>query len=163
GDRFIRCQSADGGMIVNISGARTGERLGPGEAGAHHGLEHFGFDSERLETAIERLQRLGATPLEGPIDVPSGPPIASPRAPARLDVPYGPSPPETLDVFPAAGAEPAPVQVFIHGGYWRALDKSDFSFVARAFHLDAVVVVINYGLIPAVDMDELVRQCRQAL
>ncbi|PYM39513.1 MAG: alpha/beta hydrolase [Candidatus Rokuibacteriota bacterium] len=83
--------------------------------------------------------------------------------PGRLDVPYGPSPPETLDVFPAAGAEPAPVQVFIHGGYWRALDKSDFSFVARAFHLDAVVVVINYGLIPAVDMDELVRQCRQAL
>lgn len=83
--------------------------------------------------------------------------------PSRLDVPYGPTPAETLDVFPAVGPEPAPVQVFIHGGYWRALDKSDFSFVARAFHLDAVVVVINYGLIPAVDMDELVRQCRAAL
>ena len=83
--------------------------------------------------------------------------------PGRLDVPYGPSTAETLDVFPAVGPEPAPVQVFIHGGYWRALDKSDFSFVARAFHLDAVVVVINYALIPAVDMDELVRQCRAAV
>ncbi len=83
--------------------------------------------------------------------------------PGRLDVPYGSSPAETLDVFPAAVPGPAPVQVFVHGGYWRALDKSDFSFVARAFHLEATVAVINYGLIPAVDMDELVRQCRAAL
>src|SRR5262245_41037514 len=32
GDRFVRCQSEDGGMNVNISGARTNERLGPGDA-----------------------------------------------------------------------------------------------------------------------------------
>jgi len=38
--------------------------------------------------------------------------------PGRLDVPYGPSAAETLDVFPAAAAEPAPVQVFIHGGLY---------------------------------------------
>src|SRR5262245_48689015 len=44
GDRFVRCQSEDGGMNVNISGARTNERLGPGDASAHHGLEHFGLD-----------------------------------------------------------------------------------------------------------------------
>src|SRR5207245_2841456 len=60
GDRFIRCQSEDGGMGVNISGARTGERLGPGDASAHHGLEHFGFDSTHLETDIKRLEGLGA-------------------------------------------------------------------------------------------------------
>jgi len=86
GDRFIRCQSADGGMFVNISGARTGERLGPGDAGAHHGLEHFGFDSERLETDIARLERLGATLLEGPIDVPDGPRIAFLRAPDAVRI-----------------------------------------------------------------------------
>ena len=39
GDRFVRCQSADGGMAVNISGPRTGESLQPGNASAHFGLE----------------------------------------------------------------------------------------------------------------------------
>src|SRR5262245_30534880 len=67
----------------------------------------------------------------------------------RLDVPYGPTPAETLDIFPAAGPGPAPVNVFIHGGYWMAFDKKDFSFVARAFHpAGAATVVINYALIP---------------
>jgi lactoylglutathione lyase len=56
GDRFVRCQSEDGGMNVNISGARSNERLGLGDASAHHGLEHFGFDSVNLETDIRRLE-----------------------------------------------------------------------------------------------------------
>ncbi|HXH83098.1 MAG TPA: VOC family protein [Candidatus Tectomicrobia bacterium] len=81
GDRFIRCLSEDGGMAVNISGARTGETLGPGDASAHHGLEHFGFDSADLEADIARLERLGAQLLEGPIQVPNGPRIAFLRAP----------------------------------------------------------------------------------
>jgi lactoylglutathione lyase len=81
GDRFIRCQSEDGGMAVNISGARTGERLGPGDASAHHGLEHFGFDSADLEADIRRLEGLGAHLLEGPIQIPNGPRIAFMRAP----------------------------------------------------------------------------------
>ena len=70
GDRFVRCQSEDGGMLVNISGARTGEALGPGDARAHHGLEHFGFDSESLEADIARLEGFGARLLEGPIQNP---------------------------------------------------------------------------------------------
>ncbi len=82
----------------------------------------------------------------------------------RLDVAYGSSPTETLDIFPAGGSGPAPVNVFIHGGYWMALDKRDFSFVARALQpAGAVVVVINYALVPSVTMDELVRQCRAAV
>jgi arylformamidase len=82
----------------------------------------------------------------------------------RLDVAYGPSPTETLDIFPAAGSGPAPVNVFIHGGYWMALDKRDFSFVARGLQpAGAAVVVINYALVPSVHMDELVRQCRAAV
>ena len=79
GDRFIRCQSEDGGMAVNISGARTNEKLGAGDASAHHGLEHFGFDSEHLEADIARLEGLGAKLLEGPIQIPDGPRIASCR------------------------------------------------------------------------------------
>jgi len=81
----------------------------------------------------------------------------------RLEVAYGAHPGERLDVFPARGGA-APVHVFIHGGYWHRLDKSDSSFIARAFQpAGAAVVVINYALIPTVDMDELVRQCRASI
>ena len=81
GDRFLRCKSADGGVNVNISGARTNERLGNGDAMPHHGLEHFGFDSADLEADIRRLEALGCPLLEGPIQVPNGPRIAFLRAP----------------------------------------------------------------------------------
>ena len=86
GDRFIRCMSEDGVLAVNISGARTNERLGPGDAGAHHGLEHFGFDSENLEVDIARLEKLGARLLEGPIQNPNGPRIAFLKAPDDVRV-----------------------------------------------------------------------------
>jgi len=84
--------------------------------------------------------------------------------PMRFDVPYGPHHAERLDVFPAARPEPAPIHVFVHGGYWHRLDKADFSFVARGLRpAGAVTVVVNYGLVPAIDMDTLVRQCRSAV
>jgi len=88
GDRFIRCRSEDSGMVVNISGARTGEQLGPGDASPHHGLEHFGFDSQDIAADIRRLEGLGATLLEGPIQVPNGPRIAFLRGPddTRLEL-----------------------------------------------------------------------------
>ena len=65
-----------------------------------------------------------------------------------LDQAYGAAAAETLDVFCPARSD-APVLVFIHGGYWRALDKADHSFVASAFTCaGAVVVVPNYSLCP---------------
>jgi arylformamidase len=84
--------------------------------------------------------------------------------PARLDLRYGPHPGETLDVFLPEGGGPWPVHVFIHGGYWRSLDKQHFSFVARALQPAGVLVaVVNYALVPTVDMDELVRQVRASV
>ena len=81
----------------------------------------------------------------------------------RLDEAYGISAGERLDVLPAA-RKGAPIQVFIHGGYWHRLDKSDFSYVARGFAPSgAAVVVINYALMPTVSMDELVQQCRASI
>jgi len=65
-----------------------------------------------------------------------------------LDLPYGDGPNETLDIFPVDKAK-APVVIFIHGGYWRSLDKSDHSFVAPALRdMGACVVVVNYALCP---------------
>lgn len=80
-----------------------------------------------------------------------------------LDVPYGDSPAERLDIFRAA-APGAPVHVFFHGGYWRMLDKKDFSYVANGLVPHGVtVVIVNYALIPKVGMDELIEQCRRSL
>ena len=53
--------------------------------------------------------------------------------PCQLDVHYGSHASEKLDIFGSAAARPAPVLVYIHGGYWRALDKQDQSFVVAAF------------------------------
>src|SRR5438105_9315071 len=76
----------------------------------------------------------------------------------RLDVAYGDAPAETLDVFPCPSAN-APVLVFIHGGYWRSLDKSDVSFVAPSFvHGGAMAVIPNYALCPAVTIDQIALQ-----
>ena len=88
GDRFVRCLSEDGALAVNISGARTGERLGPGDARPHFGLEHFGFDSQDIERDIERLKGLGAALLEGPIQIPGGARIAFMQGPddTRLEL-----------------------------------------------------------------------------
>ena len=84
--------------------------------------------------------------------------------PSRLDLRYGPKPGETLDVFLPESGPPWPVHLFVHGGYWRSLDKQDFSFVARGLQPAGVLVaVINYALIPTVDMDELVRQVRASV
>ncbi|MEP6874974.1 MAG: alpha/beta hydrolase [Burkholderiales bacterium] len=78
---------------------------------------------------------------------------------------YGTDASERLDLFPAAGiTSGAPVLVYLHGGYWRALDKRDQSFIAPAFvDAGAMVVVPNYALCPAVSIEQIVMQMVQAL
>lgn len=84
--------------------------------------------------------------------------LVSSQARCELDVAYGDLPSERLDVFPAAQPG-APVLVFIHGGYWRSLDKSDHSFIAPSFVSDgAAVVVPNYGLCPDVGIEQIALQ-----
>jgi arylformamidase len=85
----------------------------------------------------------------------------SPRK--RLDLRYGQAPGETLDIFPAAVPD-APVLLYIHGGYWRSLGKSDFSFVAPSFVADgAMVVVPDYALCPAVTIEDIALQMVKAV
>src|SRR5262249_15792996 len=81
----------------------------------------------------------------------------------RLDLRYGPGPKETLDLFlPEISA--GGTFVFFHGGYWRALDKSDFSFVAPPFLARGIAVaVVNYDLCPDVDIATIVDECRRAI
>lgn len=78
----------------------------------------------------------------------------------RVDVPYGPTKAEYVDIFPSA-RRGSPVMVFIHGGYWRMLTAKEFSFVASGFvPNDVTVVVANYEVCPKVTIPEIVRQSR---
>lgn len=81
---------------------------------------------------------------------------------AHLDIKYGDSELENLDIFPADRPD-APVYVFIHGGYWYSLDKSDYSYIAEGMYPHGITtVVINHDLAPHVPMTEIVRQNRAA-
>lgn len=85
------------------------------------------------------------------------------QSPCHIDVAYGNASSQMLDVFPAQQPG-APVLVFIHGGWWRSLDKRDHSFIAPAFSAaGAMVVVPNYALCPAVTVETIALQMVQAL
>jgi arylformamidase len=80
----------------------------------------------------------------------------------RPDLRYGPTSAEALDFFPAA-QDDAPLLIFIHGGYWRAFDKSDFSWIAPPYVRAGVsVAVVNYGLAPGTPLETIVEQSRRA-
>ena len=79
-----------------------------------------------------------------------------------LDLRYGPNPLETLDVFP--GAPGGPVQLYVHGGYWRANDKADASVIAEPLVAKgATAVLINYDLCPSAPLAEIVRETIRAI
>src|SRR6185436_335151 len=123
----------------------------------------FGYDQAALDREYNNSGK-----IPNAADYLARYPAESARAreelPARLDLRYGPRPGETLDIFLPEGRGPWPVHVFVHGGYWRSLDKEHFSFVARGLQPAGVLVaVVNYALIPTVDMDELVRQVRASV
>ena len=84
------------------------------------------------------------------------------RFDCRLDVPFGEGALERLDIWPGSGG--APILLFIHGGYWRAFDKSMFRFMVERFvEAGACVVLNNYDLCPHVTMDTITEQNRRAL
>ncbi len=122
--------------------------------------DQAGLDKEydnraKVSNSSEMLQRFAADSA-----------IYRQQTDGQLGISFGPGADEVLDIFlpDDQGTGPAPVQVFIHGGYWKMLSKDDFSYVAKAFTLmGCATVVVNYGLMPGIDMDELVCQCRAAL
>ncbi|MBT3910723.1 MAG: alpha/beta hydrolase fold domain-containing protein, partial [Rhodospirillaceae bacterium] len=83
--------------------------------------------------------------------------------PCRLDLAYGPSEDEILDIFPAQNSPngAAPCVVYYHGGAWTRWHKDYNSYQAPAFTGAGVTFIsVNFALVPDVDLDELIRQCR---
>jgi len=80
-----------------------------------------------------------------------------------LNVPYGDSPRETLDIY-AADQAGGPVLIYIHGGYWRSGNKEDnCNFVPTFTKRGATVVLVEYDLCPKVTVTDIVRQTRAAI
>lgn len=83
------------------------------------------------------------------------------RHPPLADIRYGEHPREVLDLFRAENARGT--VVFIHGGYWRAFSKDDFSWVAEDFLAQGLsVAVVSYPLCPDVKLDRIVQAARSA-
>ena len=83
---------------------------------------------------------------------------------AKLGISYGPSPRQTIDLFPGkTAAADAPLAMFIHGGWWRALAPSMFSQMAQGANAQGVsVAVVGYDLAPTVSIATIVEQMRAA-
>lgn len=89
--------------------------------------------------------------------------LARHRLKCDLNVPYGPTQDEHVDIFPAQERN-APILIFIHGGYWRMLSSKEFSCVALGPVAAGVTLVnVNYSLCPKVSIDEITRQARAAV
>ena len=86
------------------------------------------------------------------------------KLPMEADIAYGNAPSEKVDLFfPADRTKPCPVHMFIHGGYWRAFSKSDYSLVADTVTAaGAIAVIVDYALMPAVRMATLIDQVDRA-
>jgi arylformamidase len=82
---------------------------------------------------------------------------------AELGLRYGPGPRQTIDLFSPPGGSTGPVAVFIHGGYWRSLDPSSFSQMARGLNARGLVVAVpGYDLCPHVRIGDIIAQMRQS-
>jgi arylformamidase len=74
---------------------------------------------------------------------------------------YGPGARHTIDIFESRGE--GDLVVFIHGGYWQALDGSFFSHLAAGLNAHGVSVAIpSYDLCPQVSIDDIIAQMRMA-
>lgn len=83
---------------------------------------------------------------------------------AQLGLRYGATPRQTIDLFtPARGAPTRALAIFIHGGFWRSLDPSSFSHMARGLNAHGVTVgIVGYDLCPQVTLQAIIDETRQA-
>jgi arylformamidase len=80
-----------------------------------------------------------------------------------LGMSYGPSPRQTLDLFFPEASGKNPLAMFVHGGYWRSLDPSTFSHMARGLNTRGIAVAVaGYDLCPQVTINEIIGQIRNA-
>lgn len=82
---------------------------------------------------------------------------------AELDLAFGPTSRQKIDIFWPASMRNAPLALFIHGGYWQALDHFHFSHLAKAANENGVAFALcGYDLCPQVAFADILDQVRAA-
>jgi arylformamidase len=82
---------------------------------------------------------------------------------AELGIIYGDTARQFIDLFLPAAGESAPLAMFIHGGYWRAMDPSFHSHMARGLNERGfAVAVVGYDLCPIVTIADIIEQVQRA-
>ncbi len=82
---------------------------------------------------------------------------------AELGLSYGDTPRQSIDLFMPDGGDNAPLALFVHGGWWRSLDPSSFSQMARGPNARGVIVAVaGYDLCPTVAIADIIEQIRRA-
>jgi arylformamidase len=82
---------------------------------------------------------------------------------AELGLAYGPSPRQTVDLFFPDATGHTPLALFIHGGYWRALEASTFSHMSAGLNSRGIAVAVaGYDLCPNVTVGQIINQIRTA-
>jgi arylformamidase len=88
---------------------------------------------------------------------------ASKEGRAEIGLKYGPSARQTIDLFKPRGGDAGPLAMFVHGGYWRLLNPSSFSQLARGMNAHGVTVAVSgYDLCPQVTIGRIIEQTQAA-
>jgi acetyl esterase/lipase len=83
--------------------------------------------------------------------------LTGPAITASAEYAYGADPLQKLDFWTAAGAQPAPLIVFVHGGGWKRGDKSKATGERKVEHLTGegfAFASIDYRLVPAATVEQ---------
>lgn len=82
---------------------------------------------------------------------------------AELGISYGPTARQTIDLLAPKEGGATPLAMFIHGGYWRSLEASTFSHMARGLNGHGITVaVVDYDLCPQVRIADIINEMRRA-
>ncbi|MDF1748519.1 MAG: alpha/beta hydrolase [Alphaproteobacteria bacterium] len=80
------------------------------------------------------------------------------------EVSYGTDTAHKIDLYLPKGIKAPPLHVYIHGGYWQALDKKDNGHLCRNLVEEGIAVAtLNYPLCPPATIGDIVTDCRNAL
>lgn len=80
-----------------------------------------------------------------------------------LNVPYGDSFRQKLDIYGANLPKETPIVVFVHGGFWQGMNKHTSSYAVKPFiEHHAKVIVIDFDLCPDISLSEVIKQFQKA-